>query len=144
MFTIIISATIHDINNIITYVAKMIEVILHNITVTILLLLLSLGFAMILPFVAGSLSSKKTDGIKNSIYECGEKFRSDKKQTINAKFFSYLFLFLVFAAQVVLLFPFALAFEKLTFFVFLQLLIFLTVILLSLCYAVQKNMMRFK
>lgn len=144
MFTIIITTTIHDINNIITYVAKKKEVILHSITITVFLLLLSLGFALIIPLIANFVSPKKSNGIKNSAYECGEKSRFDKNIVVNSEFFGYSLLFLMFSAQVVLLFPFALAFEKLTFFVFLQVLLFFAIIILSLCFAVQKNMLRFK
>ena len=117
---------------------------MHSVTIIVFLLLLSFVIAVIIPIAAYFSAPKNMNGIKNSTYECGEKSRFDRKATIHMKFFGYSLLFLMFLAQTFLLFPFALAFEKLTFFVFLQVLIFFAIIVLSLCYAVQKNMLRFK
>ena len=144
MFTIIITTKIHDINNIITYVAKTKEDILHNISVTVFLLFLFFITVLIIPIIGQFTAQKNFNGLKNSTVECGEKSSYNKRNPISSKILSYSILFLIFLSQLFLLFPFALAFEKLTFYVFIQGLIFFAIIVLSLSYAVQKNMLRFK
>lgn len=68
----------------------------------------------------------------------------DAKNYLHSGYFVIAIVFFVFTSQFMLLFPFAIAFEKLQFFVFLQAVIFLFTMVLALGYAIQKNMLRLK
>lgn len=116
---------------------------MHTISIIVFLIVLSLVFAAGLMF-AGIFASPKSEApVNNSSLECGiEPFGANF--SVNIGYFVYAIVFLIFDTEVILLFPFALAFEKLQFFVFIQAAIFIFLMLLSLFYAIQKNMLRIK
>lgn len=69
---------------------------------------------------------------------------NDEKILAHPRYFVLALMFLIYDAEILLLFPFALAFERMHFFVFLQAIIFIFIMLISLGYAIQKNMLRFR
>lgn len=117
---------------------------MHSLSVIVLMGILSLLFAGGMLFFGVKYSPKTDFEVKNSTYECGMPVFSDEKTLYNPKFIVCALLFIVFYAEMMLLFPFALSFDVLYGFVFVQGIIFLFLMFLSLSYAIQKNMLRFK
>lgn len=90
------------------------------------------------------ISPKADSYTKSSTYECGMNLYSDAKIQYNVQFFMYAVLFLVFDIETILLFPFALVFDKIGFLAFIEAGIFVLLLLLGLVYAAKKNMLRFR
>lgn len=120
------------------------ENVVHSLSVIVFMGILALLFAGAMLFFGIKFSPKSDSELKNSTYECGMPVFSDEKTFYNPKFFVCALLFVVFDAEMMLLFPFALSFDVLHGFVFVQGIIFLFLMFLSLSYATQKNMLRFK
>jgi len=120
-------------------------IILYSVSIHLILLILSALFAaFILIFAKVSAPYTHTDNTKLSNYECGNKDEIDAKIKIKANFITFAILFLVYVSECFLLFPFSLALGKLKSFVFLQAIIFILVMILSLSYALRKNLLRFR
>lgn len=117
---------------------------MHSLSVIVFMGVLALAFAGIMLFCGVKFSPKSDSELKNSAYECGMPVFSDEKTFYNPRFFVYALLFIVYDAEMMLLFPFALSLDVLHGFVFTQGVLFLFLMFLSLSYATQKNLLRFK
>lgn len=109
-----------------------------------MLLGLSAAFAVIALVLSFLISPKAPSYNKESTYECGMEPFSDAKVQYNIQFFMYAILFLIFDIETMMLFPFALVFNELRLFAFVEVAIFVLLLLLGLIYAAKKNMLRFR
>lgn len=118
---------------------------MYSVSVILILLILSFLFSVIL-LITGKIFSAKTNEneIKLTDYENETMQDFGIQKTFNYGFFTYAILFLVYDAEILLLFPFAQALGTLKSFVFLQAVIFILILMLSLGYAMQKNLLRFR
>lgn len=144
MFTIIIATTIHDINSIITYVSIKKDKPLHSISVIVFLIVLSLLFAVAMLICGRIFAPNSENSAKNLTYGCVMTISKSDKLSVNPRYFILALLFLLYDAEILLLFPFALAFNVLKLYVFLQAFIFISIMILSIFYAIQKNIVRFR
>lgn len=117
---------------------------MHSLSVIVFFGVLALVFAAAMLFCAVKISPKIHTELKNSIYEQSMPVSCNEKKLFNPKFFVYAILFIIFDAEMMLLFPFALSFDVLNGFVFFQGFLFSLLMFLSLSYAIQKNMLRYK
>ncbi len=81
---------------------------------------------------------------KNSPYECGIDVKTDARIKFNIQFFVFAILFLIFDIETIFIFPFALSFDILGVFVFIETAIFLFFLLAGLVYAIKTGMLRFR
>ncbi len=99
--------------------------------------------AMLLPgaaiVIAGLLGPKKPDPLKNSTYECGIETVGPSWVQLKAQYYIFTLIFLVFDVETVLLFPWAVAYNQLSFFAILEGVIFVLVLLGGLLYAWRKR-----
>lgn len=99
--------------------------------------------AMFLPaaaiFIAGILAPKKPNPIKNTTYECGIETVGPSWIQFKAQYYIYTLVFLVFDVEVVLLFPWAVAYHQLPLFAVVEGVIFLLILLGGLLYAWRKG-----
>ena len=92
-------------------------------------------------FVAGGLVSswflrpKRGYPDKLSSYECGEEPVGDAYVKFNIRFYVVALIFLIFDVEVVFLFPWAVVFQKLGFYAFVEMIIFLAILLVGYVYA---------
>lgn len=117
---------------------------MQELLALVLLLGLSTAFAVAALVLNFILSPKADSNIKNSTYECGMNTFSDAKIQYNMQFFMYAILFLIFDIETIMLFPFAIIFNKLGILAFIEVTIFVLLLLLGLIYAAKKNMLRFR
>ncbi len=117
---------------------------MQELLALILLLGLSTAFAVAALVLSFIISPKAESNIKNSTYECGMNLYSDAKIQYNMQFFMYAILFLIFDIETVMLFPFALVFNKLGLLAFIEVTIFVALLVLGLVFAAKKNMLRFR
>ena len=104
--------------------------------------------AMSLPavaiFLARVLSPKKPTKLKNSVYECGmETYKSTWIQ-FKVQYYLYALVFLIFDVEIVFLFPFAVAYDKLTLFAIVEAIIFILILLGGFLYIWRKDALSWK
>lgn len=71
---------------------------------------------------------------KLTSYECGEEPVGDAYVKFNIRFYVIALIFLIFDVEVVFLFPWAVVFQKLGFFAFIEMIIFLAILLVGYAY----------
>ncbi len=96
-------------------------------------------------FTAGGLITswllrpKRPDAQKLSTYECGEEPVGDPRIKFNIRFYVVALIFLVFEVEIVFLFPWALVFKQFGMFAFLEMLVFLGILIVGYAYVWAKG-----
>ena len=104
------------------------------------LLLFALAFPLI-PIVASfalglvKIRPKRPDPIKLDTYECGVETEGDALGQFNVRYYLYALVFVIFDVEVVFLFPWAVAFQKLGLFAFVEAVLFVAILLVGYAYA---------
>lgn len=96
------------------------------------------GTTMIARFVGNSLSSRSTEKLKLSIYECGPE-TSKQPNTISAQFYLFALLFILFDVEIIFMFPWAVNFKVLGWFGFVEMLLFILLLSIGFIYAWKKG-----
>ena len=105
-----------------------------------LLLLVAIGFAtatMLAPLIMGK--PRVHDPIKDSPYECGLPPMTDAHTRFSVKFYLIAMLFILFDIEVVFLYPWAVVYRDLKMFGFVEMLIFVVLILSGFFYIWKKG-----
>ena len=79
------------------------------------------------------------DPIKEDTYECGVETEGTAWVQFNFRYYYYALLFVIFDVEAVFLYPWAVSFEKVAVAGFIEVLTFVTVLLIGLAYAWRKN-----
>ncbi len=101
-----------------------------------------LGIVMLICSILAAPKAENAE--KTSVYECGIDVKTDSRIKFNIQFFVFAILFLIFDIETIFIFPFALCFDVLGVFVFIETAIFLFFLLLGLIYAIRTGMLRFR
>ncbi len=107
-------------------------------------LVLSFIFGLCMLICSVLVAPKTQNEIKERPYECGIVPTTDARIKFDIKFLVYAILFLIFDIETIFLFPFALSFDVLGLFAFIEISIFIGLLLFGLFYAIKKRMLRFK
>jgi NADH-quinone oxidoreductase subunit A len=107
---------------------------------------LLLGFAALLFVPVALLASRlfaprRPGGIKNTPYECGEKTIGSSWIQFNVAYYLFALLFLVFDVEAAFLFPWAVVFREIGLIGFIEVAIFILVLLVGLVYAWRKGLL---
>jgi NADH-quinone oxidoreductase subunit A len=105
------------------------------------LLLLGIAVVLSVAFVAISqlLGPKRYDRVKYDEYECGVDPITTSRIRLSVKFYLLAILFLLFDLESAFLYPWAILFRKLGLFGFVEMLVFLGILLVGLVYAWKKG-----
>jgi NADH:ubiquinone oxidoreductase subunit 3 (subunit A) len=99
--------------------------------------------AMVMPgaaiIIAGLLSPKKPNIAKSATYECGIETVGPSWVQFKAQYYIFTLIFLVFDVETVLMFPWAVAYNQLSFFAILEGVVFVLILLGGLVYAWRKH-----
>jgi NADH:ubiquinone oxidoreductase subunit 3 (subunit A) len=95
-------------------------------------------------FIASILAPKKPTPLKNSIYECGIETVGESRIQFRPQFYIFALVFLVFDVEAVFLFPWAVAYNQLTFFMVFEGLLFAMILMGGLLYAWKKGALEWK
>jgi NADH-quinone oxidoreductase subunit A len=85
-------------------------------------------------FLARLLRPHRPSAEKLSTYECGEEPIGDSRIRFNVRFYIIALIFLVFDVEVVFLFPWALVYKELGMFAFVEMMIFLAILIAGYAY----------
>jgi NADH-quinone oxidoreductase subunit A len=114
----------------------------------IILMLAAVGFALT-PLAlawlwAKKFSPKKPGQDKNATYECGLESKGDAWIQFKSEYYLYAIIFLIFDVETVFLLPFAVAFTGLSAFAFVEMMIFVFMLVAGLIWAWQKGVLTWK
>jgi NADH:ubiquinone oxidoreductase subunit 3 (subunit A) len=114
----------------------------------ILLLLAAVGFALtplILAWLwAKKFSPKKPGHDKNATYECGLESKGDAWIQFKSEYYLYAIIFLIFDVETIFLLPFAVAFTGLNAVAFVEMMVFIFMLVAGLLWAWQKGVLTWK
>jgi NADH:ubiquinone oxidoreductase subunit 3 (subunit A) len=114
----------------------------------VVLLLAAVGFALT-PLAlawlwARKFSPKKPGKDKNATYECGLESKGDAWIQFKSEYYLYAIIFLIFDVETIFLLPFAVAFTGLSAWAFVEMLIFVFMLVAGLLWAWQKGVLTWK
>ena len=98
------------------------------------IVLLSAFIGLVIVVLSSILSPRGASKIKLMPYECGMDPIGDARRRFSIKFFLIGMLFIVFDIELIFLFPWAVIYDKLLIFGFIEMLIFVVVLALGLAY----------
>ncbi|MEN4013653.1 MAG: NADH-quinone oxidoreductase subunit A [Chloroflexota bacterium] len=90
-------------------------------------------------FIAGLLSPKKPDPVKNATYECGMETVGPSWMQIKVQYYVFTLVFLIFDVEAVLLFPWAVAYNYLPLYAVVEGVLFLVILTGGLVYVWRKG-----
>jgi len=105
----------------------------------LLFLIIGAGFVAIGLLAAWLLRPHRPYPSKNATYECGETPIGDTRVRLNIRFYVVALIFLIFDVEVVFLFPWATVYKSLGWFAFVEMLVFLTILLVGFAYVWRKG-----
>ena len=82
--------------------------------------------------------------VKNDIYECGMPTVGGSWVRFNFRYYLYALLFVVFDIETVFLFPWAVHFRQLRWFGFVEMLVFILILIIGLIYAWRKKALEWR
>ena len=114
----------------------------------IILMLAAVGFAatpLVLAWLwAKKFSPKKPGPDKNATYECGLESKGDAWVQFKSEYYLYAIIFLIFDVETIFLLPFAVAFTRLSAVAFVEMMIFVFMLVVGLVWAWQKGVLTWK
>jgi NADH:ubiquinone oxidoreductase subunit 3 (subunit A) len=105
----------------------------------LIFLLIGVGFVAIGLVVAWLLRPNRPYPSKLSTYECGEVPIGDTRVRFNIRFYVVALIFLIFDVEVVFLFPWATVYKNLGWFAFIEMMVFLAILLVGYAYVWRKG-----
>src|SRR3954470_10824620 len=114
----------------------------------IILMLAAIGFA-VTPLAlawlwAKKFSPPKPGQDKNATYECGLQSKGDAWMQFRSEYYLYAIIFLIFDVETVFLLPFAVAFTRLSAAAFVEMMVFLFLLVAGLAWAWRKGVLEWK
>lgn len=114
----------------------------------VVFVLMALGFAvaplLLAKLWAAKFSPEKPGQDKNAVYECGLETKGDARIQFRSEYYLYGIIFLIFDVETIFLFPFAVAFAKLSVGAFLAMMVFLLLLVEGLVWAWLKGVLTWK
>ena len=107
-------------------------------------MLISLFIPGIAIVIAGILGPKKPSPIKNSTYECGIETVGETWVQFKAQYYVYALVYLVFDVETIFLFPWAVAYNLVSIWAVLEVILFITILVSGLAYAWRKGVLEWQ
>ena len=102
-------------------------------------LLIGVGFVLGTFWFASLIRPQRPNPTKLDNYECGELPLSASFLQFNIKYYIFALIFVIFDVEVVFLFPWAVVYSSLGLFAFIEMLVFLLILIFGLAYAWRKG-----
>lgn len=107
-------------------------------------LIIAILFPLIPLALARLIAPKKPNPIKSSSYECGVESKGDSWIQFKAQYYIYALIFVIFDIEVIFIYPWAVAYRQMGLFAFIEMLVFLGILIFGLVYAWRKNILEWK
>lgn len=105
-------------------------------------MIVAVGFVAIAFIAALLISPKKPTSFKNTTYECGEDTVGETWVRFNVRFYVVALIFIIFDVEIIFLFPWAVVFKELGLFAFIEMAVFLIILIFGFIYALAKGDLR--
>ncbi|MCP3141108.1 NADH-quinone oxidoreductase subunit A [Pyxidicoccus xibeiensis] len=102
-------------------------------------LLLAGGMAMLIPQITTRLGPRRPSAIKSTSFEAGSESTGPARQRFAVKFYVVALLFIVFDVEAVFLYPWAVNFQALGWFGYVEMLVFASTLVVGLIYIWKKG-----
>ncbi len=117
---------------------------LQNYVPILILFLLAAGFGLGTVAISALLGPRRPDRDKLSTYECGMDVEPGARQPFDVKYYLVAMAFLVFDVEVVFMYPWAVRFKALGLFGFIEMVIFLFILLVGYAYIWRKGVLEWE
>ncbi len=104
-----------------------------------LLFLFALAFPLLPLIIARFIAPRKPSAIKSSEYECGLEAKGESWIQFRVQYYIFALLFVIFDIETVFIYPWAVAFQKLGLFAFIEMILFIAILGFGLLYAWKKQ-----
>ena len=105
----------------------------------LILMVIALAMAVGFVFLSQALGPKRYDRVKYSVYECGVDPFQPASVRVSVKFYLIAILFILFDLETTFLYPWAVLFRSLGLFGFIEMAVFVGILLVGLVYAWKKG-----
>ncbi|HSL24225.1 MAG TPA: NADH-quinone oxidoreductase subunit A [Vicinamibacterales bacterium] len=105
----------------------------------VLFLLIAIAFAIAAIIFARLVSPKRRQQAKLEPYECGIEPTTDARDRYSIRYYLIAMLFVIFDVETVFLFPWAVVMDRLLLFGFIEMLVFLFILIVGYAYAWRKG-----
>ena len=110
--------------------------------IVFILIALAMGVAPLV--LTQFLAEQKPDAEKLSAYECGFEAFEDSRMQFDVRFYLIAILFVIFDLESAFLFPWAIVLDKIGFFGFVEMVLFLLILLVGYIYAWKKGALQWE
>lgn len=93
-------------------------------------------------FAAWLIRPRRPTSLKLDTYECGQPAFGRAWIQYNVKYYLYALVFVVFDVEAIFLFPWAISYRQLGLFAFVEMMVFISILLVGLAYAWKKGFLR--
>jgi NADH-quinone oxidoreductase subunit A len=104
-------------------------------------LALALGFVVVTMLVTHSIGPKNRGRVKDAQWECGIESVGDARAPISVKYFLIAILFVLFDVEIIFMYPWAVNFKALDWAGFVEMVIFMGVLLGGFYYIIRKGVL---
>lgn len=104
-------------------------------------LALSLGFVVVTMLVTHAIGPKNRGRVKDAQWECGIESVGDARAPISVKYFLIAILFVLFDVEIIFMYPWAVNFKVLNWAGFVEMVIFMGVLLGGFYYIIRKGVL---
>lgn len=108
------------------------------------LMLAALGFAAAPLIISAWVRPRKPSQLKQNTFECGLESKGDSWVQFKVQYYIYALVFVVFDLETVFLIPWAVSFNQLGLFAFVEMIVFLIVLIGGLAWAWGKGLLEWK
>ncbi|MBI3092486.1 MAG: NADH-quinone oxidoreductase subunit A [Candidatus Tectomicrobia bacterium] len=105
----------------------------------LLFIIIAAGFAIVTLFIGFFVRPRRPDPEKLSPYECGIDPVMGTRERFSIRFYVIAMIFLIFDVEVVFLFPWAVVYKKIGIFGFVEMMLFIFILLVGYYYAWKKG-----
>ncbi len=102
-------------------------------------LIVAILFGMVPLLLSYFIAPKKPSKLKNAPYECGLEAKGEPWIQFRAQYYVYALIFVLFDIETIFIYPWAVAFKQMGFFAFVEMMIFIGILVIGLAYAWKKK-----
>ena len=110
--------------------------------------IIAVGIVVALAFALGNFGISRLIQVPNptkvklDTYECGEVPAHEAWKPLNIRYYTFALLFVVFDVEAIFLFPWAIVYKDMGWYVFVEMIIFLFILIVGLVYAWRKGALK--
>ncbi len=109
-----------------------------------LFLIIAVIFPVLPIVLAQVVAPKKPSSIKSAAYECGIESKGDSWIQFKVQYYIFALIFVIFDIETIFIYPWAVAFNQLGLSAFVEMLIFVAILMVGLAYVWRKNALEWK